>query len=64
MYCSRFAATKKAAEKIAAKMRDVGGVDVTIKGQRGSWRVRGKVEVARFAKFCADEARHEQSLSK
>ncbi len=60
-YCSRLATTKKAAEKIAAKMRAVGGVAVTITGQRGAWRVRGKFEVARFARFCADEAKHEQS---
>ena len=60
LFCSRFSPTKKQAEKIAAKMRAVGGVNVLITGQRGAWRVRGKVDVARFCKFCADEAEHEQ----
>lgn len=60
LFCSRFGRTKKEAEKIAAKMRAVGGVEVTVTGQRGSWRVRGKVDVVRFCKFCADEAEWEQ----
>lgn len=58
--CSRFARTKKQACKIASQFRAVGGIDVQITGKRGCWRVRGKVEIARFAKFCADEASREQ----
>ena len=64
LFCSRFGRTKKEAEKIAAKMRAVGGVEVTITGQRGSWRVRGKVDVVRFCRFCADEAEHEQAAER
>jgi hypothetical protein len=61
MYCSRFSRTKIGAVKIASEFRAVGGIDVKITGRRGCWRVRGKVEIARFAKFCADEAQREQA---
>lgn len=61
MYCSRFSPTKIGAIKIASQFRAVGGIDVKITGKRGCWRVRGKVEVARFAKFCSDEASREQA---
>lgn len=64
LFCSRFSPTKKQAEKIAGKMRAVGGVEVTITGHRGSWRVRCKVDVVRFCRFCADEAEHEQAAER
>lgn len=38
-------------------MRSIGGECVVITGQKGAWRIRGKVEVAAFARFCAEEAR-------
>lgn len=54
LFCSQFSKTKKEAEKIASKMRAVGGVGVTITGRRGLWRIRGKINIKVFAKFCVE----------
>lgn len=57
MECSRPAKTREDARKIARRLRMVRASNVEIKGQRGSWLVSATVEPARFAKFCAGEAK-------
>jgi hypothetical protein len=59
LYCSRFSRTKDDAIRIASMLRSIGGKCVVITGQKGAWRVRGKVDVAKFARFCANEAKDE-----
>lgn len=59
LWCSRFRTTKRDAERDARWMRNHGGKRVTITGRRGLWRVRAKMPVGEFARFCAIEAARE-----
>jgi hypothetical protein len=55
LYCSRFSRRKKDAVRICSRLKALGATRLEIVGKRGEWRVRGRILVAAFARFCADE---------
>ena len=60
LFVSRFRQTKKEADRDAKWFRRHGGKFVSVTGSRGGpWRVRAKMPIAEFAKFCTVEAHRE-----
>ena len=59
LFCSRFYRLKRDADRDAKLLRQLGATELNVTGVRGSWRVRAKIDVVKFAKFCAAEAKRE-----
>ncbi len=58
---SRFAETKREAARIANQWKRLGATHRTLTGKRGGpYRVRSRIGLSEFAKFCAREAREQQ----
>ena len=60
LYVSRHTHGKRAANKIRKQFADLGATHLTIASvTRGSYLVRGRIDIVKFARFCANEAREQ-----
>lgn len=61
LFCTRFFRRKKDAERAATWFKKHGAtwLKMTEVDFYGKWRVRCRIEVSQFAKFCALEAKRE-----